>query len=60
MNLEPEKAVLQRIASTTKKVDISTAKSLLTMVETFEDDDDVQAVFHNLEFTDEIAEALDE
>ena len=60
MSIEPEKAELQRIPSTTKKVGINTAKSLLTMVEAFEDDDDVQAVFHNLEFTDEIADALDE
>lgn len=60
MNLEPEKAELQRIPTTTKKVDVATAKSLLTMVEAFEDDDDVQAVFHNLELTDEIAAALDE
>ena len=60
MDIEPEKADLQRIPSTTKKVDVSTAKSLLTMVETFEEDDDVQAVYHNLEFTDEIAAALDE
>ncbi len=60
MEIEPENAELQRIATTTKVVDISTAKSFLTMVEAFEDDDDVQAVFHNLEFTEELAQALDE
>ena len=60
MNLEPEKAELQRIPNTTKDTDVDTAKSVLTMMEAFEDDDDVQAVFHNLELTDEIAAALDE
>lgn len=60
MNIEPEKAELQRIPNTTKEVDVDTARSVLTMVEYFEDDDDVQAVYHNLELTDEIAEALNE
>ncbi len=60
MNLEPEKADLERIPNTTKDVDVDTAKSVLVMVEAFEDDDDVQAVYHNLELTDEIAAALDE
>ncbi len=60
MSLEPEKADLQRIPTITKDVGVDTAKSVLVMVETFEDDDDVQAVYHNLELTDEIAAALDE
>lgn len=60
MGLEPEKAELQRIPTTTKDVDVSTAKSIMVMVESFEDDDDVQAVYHNLELTDEIEAALNE
>lgn len=60
MKIEPEKADLQRIPNNTKKVDVNTGKSVLAMVEYFEEDDDVQAVFHNLEFTDELAKALDE
>ena len=60
MNLEPEKSELQRIPTTTKDVDVATAKSVLVMIEAFEDDDDVQAVYHNMELTDEIAAALDE
>ncbi len=58
LKIEPESAELQRIPTTTKELDIETARSLLAMVEYFEDDDDVQAVYHNLELTDEIAEAL--
>jgi len=60
MGVEPDKADLQRIPTTTKTVDLATAKSLLSLIELFEDDDDVQAVYHNLELTDEIAAALDE
>lgn len=58
LNIEPEKAELQRIPTTTKETDVETARSVMTMIEAFEDDDDVQAVYHNLELTDEIAEAL--
>lgn len=58
MNIEPEKAELQRIPTTTKVLNLDTARSVMTLIETFEDDEDVQAVFHNMELTDEIAEAL--
>lgn len=58
LNIEPEKAELQRIPTTTKETDVETARSVMTMIEAFEDDDDVRAVYHNLELTDEIAEAL--
>lgn len=58
LQIESENAELQRIPTTTKAVDVETAKSVMNMVEAFEDDDDVQSVYHNLEFTDEIAEAL--
>ncbi len=30
------------------------------LIDAFEEDDDVQAVYHNMELTDEIAEALSE
>ncbi len=60
MGIEPENAELQRIPNSTKDVDVATAKSLMNMIEAFEEDDDVQAVYHNLELTDEIAQALSE
>lgn len=58
LKIEPEKAELQRIPTSTKELDLETARSVMTMVEYFEDDDDVQAVYHNMELTDEIAEEL--
>lgn len=60
LKLEAENAELQRIPNDTKTVDIETAKSVLKMIEAFEDDDDVQNVYHNLELTDEIEELMAE
>jgi YebC/PmpR family DNA-binding regulatory protein len=60
LNIEPENAVLQRIPNNTQKVDVDTAKTILKMIDAFEDDDDVQNVFHNMEMTDELMEALEE
>lgn len=59
MEIEPENAELQRIPNNTQKVDVDSAKTVLKMIDAFEDDDDVQNVFHNMEMTDELMEALD-
>lgn len=56
MNIEPENAQLQRIPRTTVKLDSESAKKVLKLIETFEEDDDVQNVFHNLEFSEEMME----
>jgi YebC/PmpR family DNA-binding regulatory protein len=60
LKIEVENSELRRIPSTTKQVDVDTAKKVLKLVEAFEDDDDIQNVFHNLELTDEIEQALQE
>ncbi len=54
MNLEPENAELQRVPKETMKLDQGTAKKIMKIIELFEEDDDVQNVFHNLEITDEL------
>jgi YebC/PmpR family DNA-binding regulatory protein len=59
LGIEPEDAGLKRIPNDTKKVDIETARKVMRFVETLEDDDDVQNVYHNMAMTDEIAEALE-
>lgn len=56
MKVEPESAELQRIPKTTIKLDKNIAQKVLKLIETFEEDDDVQNVFHNLELTDELNE----
>jgi YebC/PmpR family DNA-binding regulatory protein len=58
--IEVEEAGLKRIPNDTKTVDVETAKKVLKFIETLEDDDDVQFVYHNIEMTDELAAALDE
>ncbi len=58
MGIEPESAELQRIPHETVKLDDESAKKILKVIEMFEDDDDVQKVFHNLEITDELMEEM--
>jgi YebC/PmpR family DNA-binding regulatory protein len=58
LNIEPESAKLQRIPKETTRLDIEQAKKVMRLVEMFEEDDDIQAVYHNLEITDELMEAL--
>ena len=58
MGIEAQNAELQRIPNDYKKIDPETGSKLLRIVDDFEDDEDVQNVFHNLEMTDEIANAL--
>jgi len=60
LNIEAENAELQRIPTDTKILDIEDAKQILAMIDAFEDLDDVQNVFHNLEMTDELANAISE
>lgn len=54
LGIEVESADLQRIPNSTTSLDVSSAKTILNMVEKFEEDDDVTNVYHNLELTDEI------
>ncbi|MCX7862295.1 MAG: YebC/PmpR family DNA-binding transcriptional regulator [Bacteroidales bacterium] len=59
MKIEPENAELRRIPNDYKRVDLETAQKVLKMIEEFEDNDDVQNVWHNLEMTDEIVNSMD-
>ena len=59
MGVEIENAELQRIPNDTKALDVETAKKVLKMIDDFEDIDDVQNVYHNLEMTDELMAELD-
>ncbi len=60
LKIEAENAELQRIPNNLKKLDVDTSKSVLRMIDAFEDDDDVQSVYHNLEMTPELEAALNE
>ncbi len=58
LGVEPESAELQRIPNDTKTLDLESARKILKVIDQFEDDDDVQKVFHNLEITDELMEEM--
>ena len=58
LEIEIQSAELQRIPNTTKALGMEKAKSTLKMIDKFEEEDDVQNVFHNLEMTDELIQIL--
>lgn len=58
MGLEPESAELQRIPNDTVDLPRDQALQIMRIIEEFEDDDDIQAVSHNLNVSDEVTEAM--
>ncbi len=59
MGLEPESAELQRIPNDTIELTIEQSVQIMKIIDEFEDDDDIQAVSHNLEVSEEVSAALD-
>ena len=58
LGLEAKSAELQRIPNTIKEVTEEQFKANMKMLERFEDDDDVQNVYHNMEITDDLMNSL--
>ncbi len=58
LKVEPESAELQRIPTDTKEFSVEDALKIMKVIDLFEEDEDVQNVFHNLEITDEIMNAM--
>ena len=58
LGIEVKSAELQRIANNTKEVNQEQFKANMKMLDRFEEDDDVQNVFHNMEITDELLESI--
>jgi YebC/PmpR family DNA-binding regulatory protein len=58
MKLEVESAELQRLPKTFVTLDKESAQKVLRLVDIFEEDDDVQSVYHNIELTDELMAEL--
>lgn len=58
LGIEAKSAQLQRIPSSTKETSPDQFKANMKMLERFEEDDDVQNVYHNMEITDEMLETL--
>ena len=59
LGIEAENAELQRIPHETKQLDDSDALKVMKIIEDFEEDDDVQNVYHNLELTDSLVAAME-
>lgn len=60
MGLETESAELQRLPNDTVDLPHEQAVQIMKIIEEFENDDDVQSVWHNLNVTDEVAAAMEE
>jgi len=58
LKIEPESAELRRIPKETTTLNLEESKKIMKIIETFEEDDDVQDVFHNMELTDELVESM--
>lgn len=58
LGIEAKSAELQRIPNNTKGMTDDQFKANMKMLERFEEDDDVQNVFHNMEFTEEQLEMM--
>lgn len=54
LSIEPESQELQRIPKSTQTVSFEDGKKILLILEKFEEDDDVSAVYHNMEITEEL------
>ncbi len=59
LSIAPESARLERIPNDTKALGLEEAKKVLKLIDLFEDDDDVQKVYHNLELTDSLLASLE-
>ena len=58
MSIETQSADIQRIPNNTKNLKLDEALKIITMLEKFEENDDVQKVFHTLTVTEEIISEL--
>ena len=59
MGVEPESADLQRIPNEALDLTLEQSVQIMKIIDEFEDDDDVQAVSHSLNVTDEVAAAME-
>ena len=60
LKIEIEKSELQRIPNDTKTISKEESKSVLKLLDSLEEDDDVQQVFHNMNLTEEILKLIEE
>lgn len=59
LGIEPKNAELQRIPLNTVELPVEDAKKILQLIDKFEEDDDVQNVYHNMELSDELVAEIE-
>lgn len=59
LDIEIKTSELQRIPNNVKRITIEQAEKVLKLLDSLEENDDVQQVFHNMELTDEIVRAME-
>lgn len=59
MGIEVVNSTLERMPMNTVALSVAQAKEILDLEEKFEENDDVQNVYHNLEITDELVAAIE-
>lgn len=60
LGIEVQSTEIQQIPTSTTKLNLEQSQEVLKIIDKFEEDDDIQAVYHNLELTDEIIAAIEE
>lgn len=58
LNIEPENAELQRIPKKTITLELEDALKIMKVIDIFEEDDDVKSVYHTMEITEELMNAM--
>ena len=58
MGITPQKSGLQYVPNMFKQISVDDAKKLAKLIDNLENDDDVKSFYHNVEFSEEIAEIL--
>ena len=58
-NIETEVSELRLVPENTVEVDLESARKIMTIIEKIEDHDDVQSVYCNYEYSDEVAAQLE-
>lgn len=60
LHIEPKNAEVQRIPLNTTELPLDQARQIVNLIDKFEEDDDVQNVYHTLEITDELIDSIDD
>jgi transcriptional/translational regulatory protein YebC/TACO1 len=60
LNIAATSTEIHQIPVTTKTLELSEAEEVLKIIDKFEEDDDIQTVFHNLELTEELIAKLED